>query len=149
MKTTSLGPMARVYHEMPPLWWTQENLELTPDHPSGLKWKTSNRHHDAGDPAGILRTDGRFYVVSLLGIRYPAHRVVYYLRTGNDPGDADVLHDKDNDTRDNRLNLTLYKRRTRPAPKYRRRVRDEEGNLVFRDPHTNYNFVHKGNTEHG
>lgn len=71
------------------------------------------------------------------------HRVVYYLRTGNDPGDADVLHDKDNIARDNRLNLTLYKRRTRPAPKYRRRVRDENGDLVFRDPDTNYRFVTK------
>ena len=141
--------MARTYHEMPPLWWTQEHLELTSDHPCGLKWKTANRHHDAGEPAGILRTDGRFYTLSMLGSRYPAHRVVYYLRTGVDPGDADVLHDKDNTARDNRLNLTLYKRRTRPAPKYRRRVRDEEGNLVFRDPYTNYRFVHKGPSDNG
>jgi len=139
--------MARTYHEMPPLWWVQENLELTTDHPSGIKWKTSDRYHDAGDAAGILRTDGRFYVISLLGTRYPAHRVVYYLRTGSDPGDADVLHDKDNTSRDNRLNLNLYKRRTRPAPKYRRRIRNEEGNLVFRDLHTNYRFVDKNFNE--
>jgi hypothetical protein len=73
--------------------------------------------------------------------------VVYYLRTGVDPKDADVLHDKDNIARDNRLELTLYQRRTRPAPRYRRRVRDEEGNLVFRDPNTNYSFVSKNPTE--
>jgi hypothetical protein len=144
-----LVPMARSYHEMPPLWWVQENLELTPDHPCGLKWKTSNHYHDAGDNAGKTVSHGRFYTVSMLGIRYPAHRVVYYLRTGEDPGDADVLHDKDNTARDNRLNLTLYKRRTRPAPKYRRRVRDEEGNLVFRDPYTNYRFVHKESSDNG
>jgi hypothetical protein len=142
-----LVPMARSYHEMPPLWWVQENLELTSDHPCGLKWKTSDRYHNAGDLAGILRNDGRFYTLSLLGIKYPAHRVVYYLRTGTDPGNADVLHNKDNIARDNRLELTLYTRRTRPAPKYRRRVRDENGDLVFRDPDTNYRFVTKNSTE--
>jgi len=125
------------------LWWVQEHLELTPDHPSGLAWKMSDRYHDAGEAAGKLSSHGRFYTVSMLGLRYPAHRVVYYLRTSVDPGDADVLHDKGNVARDNRLNLTLYQRRTRPAPKYRRRVRDEEGNLVFRDPDTNYRFVTK------
>jgi hypothetical protein len=69
------------------------------------------------------------------------------MRTGIDPGDADVLHDKENIARDNRLNLTLYKRRTRPAPKYRRRVRDENGDLVFRDPDVNYRFVNKTTVE--
>jgi hypothetical protein len=131
--------MTRKYHRMPPLWWVQENLELTPDHPSGLKWKTTDRYHDAGDVAGRLPSHGRFYTVSMLGMRYPAHRVVYYLRTDTDPGDADVLHDKDNIARDNRLNLSLYQRRTQVTPKYRRRVRDDDGNLVYREPTRNYN----------
>lgn len=135
--------MARSYHEMPPLWWVQENLELTSDHPCGLRWKTSDRYHDAGDVAGKPCSHGRFYTVSMLGSRYPAHRVVYYLRTGADPRNADVLHDKNNVARDNRLELTLYTRRTRPAPKYRRRVRDENGDLVFRDPDTNYKFLNQ------
>lgn len=139
----SLAAMARCYQEMPPLWWVQENLELTSDHPCGLRWKTSDRYHDAGDVAGKPCSHGRFYTVSMLGSRYPAHRVVYYLRTGTDPGNADVLHDKNNVARDNRLELTLYTRRTRPAPKYRRRVRDENGNLVFRDPDTNYKFLNQ------
>lgn len=139
----SLAAMARCYQEMPPLWWVQENLELTSDHPCGLRWKTSDRYHDAGDVAGKPCSHGRFYTVSMLGSRYPAHRVVYYLRTGTDPGNADVLHDKNNVARDNRLELTLYTRRTRPAPKYRRRVRDENGDLVFRDPDTNYKFLNQ------
>jgi hypothetical protein len=84
-------------------------------------------YHEPGDPAGSTSlltagfTPSQFWVQ-----RYPAHRVVYYMRTGVDPGDADVLHGKDNIARDNRLELTLYQRRTRPAPRYRRRVRDEE-----------------------
>ena len=135
--------MARSYQPMPPLWWVQENLELTDEHPCGLKWKTSNRYRDSGEFAGKLMSHGRFYTLSMLGIRYPAHRVVYYLRTGNDPGNADVLHDKDNIARDNRLELTLYQRRTKPAPKYRRRIRNEEGDLVYRDPEMIYDFVQR------
>ena len=137
------GAMARDYQPLPPLSWLEENLELTPDHPCGLKWKSSDRYHDAGEVAGKRYGTSHFYVVSLLGIRYPAHRVVYYLRTGEDPGDADVLHDKRNRERDNRLELTLYRRRTRPAPKYRRRVRNEEGQLVHRDPDMIYSFVQR------
>ena len=30
--------MSRVYREMPPLWRIEELLELTDEHPSGLKW---------------------------------------------------------------------------------------------------------------
>lgn len=133
--------MTRDYQPLPPLSWLEENLELTPDHPCGLRWKTSDRYHDVGEVAGKRYGSSRFYVVSLLGIRYPAHRVVYYLRTGENPGDADVLHDKLNKERDNRLELTLYRRRTRPAPKYRRRIRNEEGDLVYRDPNMIYTFV--------
>jgi len=139
--------MARTYHEMPPLWWLEEELELSDQHPSGLVWKTASRHHEPGDQAGILRSDGRFYTLSLLGTKYPAHRVVYYLRTGVNPENKDVLHDKDNVARDNRLKLTLSQRKTRPAPKYRRRFRDEEGQLVYRDPEIIYTFVSKNPTE--
>lgn len=135
--------MARSYRELPPYYWLVENLDLTDQYPSGLVWKTAGRNHEPGDMAGVLRTDGRFYTISLMGIKYPAHRVVYYLRTGEDPKDADVLHDKCNKERDNRLELTLYRRRTRPAPKYRRRVRNEEGQLVHRDPDMIYSFVQR------
>jgi hypothetical protein len=139
--------MARTYHEMPPLWWLQEHLELTSDCPSGLKWKTAGRLHEPGDQAGVLRSDGRFYTISLLGTKYPAHRVVYYLRTGTNPENADVLHDKDNIARDNRLKLSLFQRKTSRAPKYRRRFRNEEGHLVYRDPDMIYTFVSKNPTE--
>ena len=135
--------MPRSYRELPPYSWLEENLELTDQHPSALLWKTSGRNHEPGDVAGVLRSDGRFYTISLMGVKYPAHRVVYYLRTGEDPGDADVLHDKHNRERDNRLELKLYRRRTRPAPKYRRRIRNEEGDLVYRDPEMIYDFVQR------
>lgn len=41
--------------------------------------------------AGYLENKGRYYVVSLLGDKYHTHRLVYYMRTGCDPGNADVF----------------------------------------------------------
>jgi len=123
--------MARTYQKMLPLWWLQEQLELSDDYPSGLAWRSEGRYHKPGEMAGIQRSDGRYYYVFLAGTRYTAHRIVYYLRTGEDPGTADVMHGADNLTRDNRLELILFQRKPRPAPKWRRRVRNSEGQLVY------------------
>ena len=35
--------MSRVYREMPPLWRIEELLELTDEHPSGLRWTEKER----------------------------------------------------------------------------------------------------------
>lgn len=121
--------MARTYLEMLPLWYVQEQLELSDQHATGLVWKTTARGHKAGDMAGRLH--GKYAYVSLCGNRYQAHRIVYYLRTGIDPGDADVLHDASNTSCDNRLVLTLRQRKARPTPSYRRRTRNAEGELVY------------------
>lgn len=123
--------MARAYQEMPPLLWLQEELVLSDAYASGLAWKGDNAYHKAGDMAGKTRKDGRYYYVSLLDFRYAAHRLVYYLRTGIDPGNADVMHGQDNPEHDNRKELTLYQRKTARSPRWRRRVRDEDGNLVY------------------
>ena len=123
--------MPRAYQEMPPLWWIEEEVKLSDQYPSGLEWLKTNRFHAAGEMAGQPRKDGRYYYVSLLGCRYPAHRVVYYLRTGQDPLNADVMHGADNPERDNRKELTLLKRKAAVAPKWRRRVRNAEGKLVY------------------
>jgi len=125
--------MPRTYQEMPPLWWVQEQLQLSDKYPSGLEWLTEDRHHAPGDMAGKLRAHGRFYYVSLLGVRYTAHRVVYYLRTGVDPGNADVMYGEGNVTRDNRLELTLYQRKPALTRRWRRRVRNADGHLVYND----------------
>lgn len=121
--------MARTYLEMLPLWYVQEQLELSDQYATGLVWKTQERGHKPGDMAG--RQHGKYAHVSLCGNRYQAHRLVYYLRTGTDPGDADVVHDPSNVIYDNREALTLRQRKARPAPSYRRRTRNSEGELVY------------------
>ena len=121
--------MARTYLEMLPLWYVQEQLELSDQYATGLVWKTTARNHTAGDMAGRLH--GKYAYVSLCGSRYQAHRIVYYLRTGIDPENADVLHDASNTSYDNRQALTLRQRKVRPAPSYRRRTRNAEGELVY------------------
>lgn len=121
--------MARTYLEMLPLWYVQEQLELSDQYATGLAWKTEARGHKAGDMAGRLH--GKYAYVSLCGNRYQAHRIVYYLRTNTDPGNADVLHDPANVAYDNREELTLKQRKVRRMPSYRRRTRNAEGELVY------------------
>jgi len=130
-----LVSMPRAYQPMPQLQWLEERLQLSDKYPSGLEWCSEGRYHKPGDMAGAARKDGRYYYVFLsvegVNTRYTAHRIVYYLRTGEDPGNADVMHSKDNVTRDNRQGLVLYRRGAAHSPKWRRRVRDSEGRLVY------------------
>lgn len=44
---------------------------------------------------------------------YMAHRVVYYLRTAQDPQDLDVLHEASNPDKDNRKPLLVSDKYTR------------------------------------
>jgi hypothetical protein len=121
--------MARTYLEMLPLWYVEEHLELSDQYATGLAWKTEARGHKPGEMAG--RFNGKYCYVSLCGARYQGHRIVYYLRTGVDPGDADVIHDSSNATYDNREALSLKQRKARSTPSYRRRTRNSEGELVY------------------
>lgn len=105
--------MPRAYKPMLPIWYIRARLKLTLDYPSGLMWIDTTGHHKAGEMAG--KWNGRYYMVRMSGDQFHAHRIVYYLRTGKDPGNADVLHGKDNPERDNRKPLTLFQRK---PPKY-------------------------------
>jgi len=118
--------MPRNYTPMMPLWWVEEQLELTDRYPTGLAWRTKNRFHEPGDPAGILHQNGKFFYVSLANVKFTAHRLVYYLRTGIDPGNADVLHLPDNPERDNRKELILKQRKPARIPKYKRNRNPKE-----------------------
>jgi hypothetical protein len=50
------------------------------------------------------------YRVSIEGQVFLAHRIVHYLRTGQDPLDADVIHGSDNQGKDNRKSLALSRK---------------------------------------
>jgi hypothetical protein len=73
----------------------------------------SFQRHKAGDVAGKLDRVHGVYKVWLCGTAYVAHRIVYYLRTGEDPGAADVVHGDDNPDKDNRKTLVLRQRKAR------------------------------------
>lgn len=68
--------------------------------------------YEVGDMAG--KWTGRYYVLWMAGESFHAHRVVYYMRTQQDPGNADVVHGPDNLEKDNRKELTLYLRDQNP-----------------------------------
>jgi len=105
--------MARPYKELPPLWYLQSRLVLSDRHPSGLEWRDTTGWHKEGDMAGKLSTPGNYYVIRMNGEQYHAHRIVYYLRTNENPGSADVKHHPSNVERDNRKQLSLTKRKAK------------------------------------
>ena len=91
----------------------QKFLCLSDKYPSGLEWKTKRGRREAGAMAGTKITGRHLYIVRVLGNQYLAHRIVYYLRTGVDPFDHDVIHGEENLERDNRCELHLVRREQR------------------------------------
>ena len=91
--------MPHNYKKMPPLWSIQEKLELTDEHPSALRIRRNGRFVERQD-----KTSG-FYLVSVDNEVYMAHRVVYYLRTGECPDHHGVKHAHPNFDNDNRKEL--------------------------------------------
>lgn len=110
--------MARTYKPLIPLRLLSQRLELSADSPSGLVWAEETGWHKPGEVAGRLDTSGQYYVLSLDNEKYHAHRLVYYLRTGEDPGSSDVLKKEDGE-------LVLHKRKT-PTPRSRRNRRKSD-----------------------
>ena len=96
---------------MPPLWIIEELLELTDEHPSGLKWVQKNKFVTRQE-----KSTG-YYRVSIDNELYYAHRIVYYLRTGECPDNHAVVHDRFNSEKDNRLDL-LIRYKMRPQRHY-------------------------------
>jgi hypothetical protein len=85
MKTSERRPL-------PSLERLQHLFELDPKSPSGLRWKnvTSNRMH-VGDVAGAKTKEG-YWTVSVDYCAYRVHRIVFYLKTGENPAGFDVDH---------------------------------------------------------
>ena len=98
----------REYTRMLPLWHLEEKLSLSDAYPSGLAWAEANGRHQVGEMAGKKNKRTGYYTVYLGGIPYSAHRIVYYLRTGRDPGSGYVRHMRDNRDKDNRKELVLH-----------------------------------------
>jgi hypothetical protein len=115
--------MARQYKEMPPLDYLTTKLRLTDRYPSGLEWADTTGRHNEGEMAGFLEHHRRYYVVSIDGTRYHAHRLVYYLRTGEDPKNADVLRpDSPRDEVPGEMILDQRRERKKPTRRNRRKA---------------------------
>jgi hypothetical protein len=117
--------MTRTYTKMLPLWFLETKLKLSDKYPSGLEWIDKDRNHKPGDMAGIWKSKIKRYILHITGDFIYAHRVVYYLRTGEDPGNKDVLHLPNNPERDNRKELILFERKTVKPPTRRNRRRSD------------------------
>lgn len=100
--------MPHNFKQMPPLWCLKDKVELTDEHPSGLRIRKNGKFVTRKDKAT------GFYVVSIDNVVYLAHRVVYYLRTGKSPDQGTVKHAHPNPDFDNRKELVIcYKSSTK------------------------------------
>ena len=86
---------------------TKKLLQLSNETPSGLMWTDDEDAPFPGEEAGSYRPVTGFYIVLIEGKEYQAHRLVYYLRTGMDPGNNAVSHLPNNPEKDNRKELVL------------------------------------------
>jgi hypothetical protein len=111
--------MPRAYKPLLPLWYLRAKLKLSLKYPSALEWRETTGRHKAGDMAGKWNGTGQYYVIRMNGDQFHAHRIVYYLRTGKDPGNMDVMHGDDNPEKDNRKRLFLFARKKPKAAKPR------------------------------
>jgi hypothetical protein len=87
--------MTSIAKSLPPLELLQELLEISLESPSGLVWKNPRAYQlKPGQAAGTKTKKGYWRI----GIRtktykqYMAHRIVYFLQTGKNPGAAQVDH---------------------------------------------------------
>lgn len=79
---------------------------------SGLVWKVSRGRRRAGSVAGCLKQNTtnpnrKDWKVNVDGVIYFASRVIYYMTTSEDPGDAQVDHKDQNWLNNNARNLRL------------------------------------------
>jgi hypothetical protein len=114
-----MDSMPRAYKPLLPLWYLRAKLKLSLKYPSALEWRETTGRHKAGDMAGKWNGTGQYYVIRMNGDQFHAHRIVYYLRTGKDPGNMDVIHGDDNPEKDNRKLLFLFARKKPKAAKPR------------------------------
>ena len=93
------------FKPLPPLERLNELFVLDESSPSGLSYKTNRSTKKAGDPAGTLTPNG-YWQLSINKIGYRAHRIIYFMRTGINPGNQIVDH-PNRDRSDNKQVLRL------------------------------------------
>jgi hypothetical protein len=111
---------------LPPLKELKEILIISDSSPSNLRWiKARTNRIKPGDCAGTLCKDG-YYNVGLKDNSskgysyYKAHRIVYYLQTGIDPGAALVDHVENMRALNHKIRLADKKQNAQNCNPYKR-----------------------------
>lgn len=71
-------------------------FEVSETSESGLIWKIKRKNRNPGDKAGTKRPSGHWQV-KINNEFYGVHRIIFYLKTGYDPGEYVVDHVKGTD----------------------------------------------------
>ena len=81
---------------LPDLKQLQHYFYIDETSPSGLRWNNPNKYSKRkhGDIAGSIDREG-YWKVKVNYQAYRAHRVVYYMTTGRDPGNKMIDHKLD------------------------------------------------------
>lgn len=87
---------------LPPLEQLQAALAYDPKSPSGLRWRSHERGKGKNPHAGCLDTTSGYWRVGVAYRNLMAHRVVWALHHGEDPGGLEIDH-ADGDRRNNRV----------------------------------------------
>jgi hypothetical protein len=111
---------------LPTLNELKEVLMICDTSPSNLRWiKPRTNRIKPGDPAGTLCKDGYYNVGLKDGSSkgysyYKAHRIVYYLQTGIDPGSWLVDHVENMRGLDSKIRLANKKQNAQNCKPYKR-----------------------------
>jgi len=89
------GNMPSIAKPLPPLEFLQELFYVSETSPSGLRWKNPrSKKIKSGDVAGSKNSNGYWNLnIKTDKVRYyKVHRIVFYLKTSQDPGIKYVDH---------------------------------------------------------
>ena len=100
-----------------------EAFYYDPTSPSGLRFKSISKYasQNVGDPAGSNAKDRngkRYWRIYYKRKWFGAHRIVWYLNTGEDPGSSEIDHDDRNECNNTFENLRLASRRQQCANRF-------------------------------
>jgi len=79
--------------KLPDFEFLHHCLEIDETSPSGLRWKNPNKYSSKkkGDVAGGLTSEG-YWRVRINYVKYTAHRVIFFMKTKEDPGEYQIDH---------------------------------------------------------